>query len=292
MHCVITADGTFENRCDREAAEEEDTMRFLQLSDLHFRKEYIQAESGYLSVFKHMTSPLTQLERLLHEDTLRQIDFALVCGDLTERGTPEDYPRLKMRLDRVFEGIPYLAVPGNHDDSTLFRKVWYGNRADQYTFGTSSVFNDVQVVAMDNSSPDTPDGLISQQHVDWLREKFEDASGCRRRILMMHHPLVFDPRVPVPTVSRTETFDALLDRYHPDMILCGHTHNYRCSTYRRLLHVTCDGLSFRGSTHADGNVTFREHAGLNKVLMDDTSIRVERVTVPGEEKILARARMA
>ncbi len=68
----------------------------LQISDAHFGTEQLP-----------VVEALTALSREQHTD------LVVLSGDITQRAKPEQFRAARTFMDRV--GVPFLAIPGNHD---------------------------------------------------------------------------------------------------------------------------------------------------------------------------------
>jgi len=96
-------------------------MKILHISDIHYKKKHQPVETGYLSVFNSITSPILNLEKGLKKINLDQISIILICGDLTEEGSIEDYVQLKVYLDEMFEMVPYVVTANSGRTVRPFR---------------------------------------------------------------------------------------------------------------------------------------------------------------------------
>lgn len=267
-------------------------MEFLQIADLHYRNEYPAAENGYLSIFKHMTSPIELLKKGLERINYRNLEFVLICGDLTENGGEEDYSALKKQLDQVFGKIPYVVTLGNHDCKSAFQKVWYGENGEESTYGTVHHFSGIMVIAVDNSSEENGNGIITKEHCSWMKRYFLEAAKQQEKvILMMHHPMIFDRKTPIPIVQYPKEFIKLIKNYRPAAILCGHTHNQLVGSYEDILYATCGSMSFKGYQQENGNVLFKQCASMNLCHMEENYISIEEVMIDVQKQELGLVKM-
>ena len=251
-------------------------MKFLQISDLHYRNQYPTEKGGYYSIFKKMTLPIEQLKRELERIDMSSISFVAICGDLTEDGEEEDYRALKKYLDEIFDPVPYIVTLGNHDKKIPFYKAWYGNCSMESRYGTVRHFHNLAVIALDNSSEKQGNGRIGKEQCAWLTEQFEEILRREEKaILMMHHPLIFDRNTPIPVVAYSEEFRALIRRFRPEAILCGHTHEHLTGSFEGVLHATCGSMSFYGCQMGNNMVLFRECASMNLWHMEGCCISTE-----------------
>lgn len=267
-------------------------MKFLQISDLHYRNQYPEAEDGYASIFCKMTPPMEQLKRELERIDLSGICFVAICGDLTEDGEEEDYCALKEQLDKIFGRVPYIVTLGNHDKKIPFYRAWYGEYDPENRFGSVRQFENLTVIALDNSTKEQGNGRIRKEECSWLAAQFEEAEEQKKQtILMMHHPLIFDRKTPIPVVDYSEEFAALIRRYRPAAILCGHTHEHLAGSFEGVLHATCGSMSFYGCQMGKGMVLFRECASMNLWRMEKNCISTEKLSSVARPRDLGLVRM-
>lgn len=268
-------------------------MEFLHISDLHYRIQYPTAETGYLSIFKEMLSPLEQLKKGLAMITPKHLSFILISGDLTEDGDERDYRELKRHLDQLFGPIPYVVTLGNHDNFEAFCRVWEPAAGDQARLGTVSSFGTVMVIALNNASCHHPDGVITKEHCVWLEKCLkEKGPDTERVILMMHHPLLTDPDTSMPAVGYPPQFIEVIERYPIAAILCGHTHDRLSGMFHNTLFATAGSMSFKGYEMADRTVCFREYASMNLCRMEEQYISIREIPVMEDGKVLGAIRIS
>ncbi len=266
-------------------------MEFLHISDLHYRMHYPAADEGYPSIFKNMTSPLEQLRSGMKKIQMENLAFVLISGDLTENGDESDYRELKTQLDDIFGEVPYIVTVGNHDNLEAFHAVWGKNPA-QETYGTVQCFGNVTVIALNNASGSAGQGEIGMGHCRWLERCLtESVRRGDRVILMMHHPLIFDPASPIPAVDFSPEFLKVIKRNPPAAILCGHTHNELCGSFEGILYATAGSMSFKGYQRGGGSVCFREYASMNLCKIEQQFICIQEVPVTENGALLGEIEM-
>lgn len=265
-------------------------MEFLHISDLHYKKRYPIVKNGYASIFNKMTSPIDMLISGFKQIKCENLSFVLISGDLTENGMEEDYKELKNKLDVLFYGIPYIVTLGNHDNKEMFYKIWEPEINSIYPYGSITNIDGINIIALDNSVEGNPHGLITEEHCKWLVRAFEYTKGTKR-ILMMHHPLIFDKVTPVPVVKYPDEFPQIIKKYLPSMILCGHTHNELYGSFEGVLYATAGSMSFKGGQKGNGEICFREHASANLCKMEGNLISIEEITFTEYKKVLANMQL-
>ena len=154
-------------------------------------------------------------------------DIVVATGDLTERGSPHEYRRLRSIL-RELE-IPHVLLCGNHDDRAAMRRA-FRDHTYLTTFDAHASFVveswPLRIVGLDSTDPRYIGGYVDDERIEWLDAELS-AKPHTPTILAMHHP---------PFVTGIWAMDAhgfvmaerLGDvvRRHPQIvrIICGHVH--------------------------------------------------------------------
>ena len=109
-------------------------------------------------------------------------DFVVLTGDIAaEEGNESIYSWTKNILDEI--KAEKLFIPGNHDDSTLMKKVF----GIDYSVGSDELFYYKDVDYYRLVFLDTSNEIISRQQLDWLFELHR--ASVKDMILFVHHPL-------------------------------------------------------------------------------------------------------
>lgn len=195
-------------------------MLIAQITDSHIRAK--------AKLLHHMVPTGPYLERCLaHIEALHpRPDIVVATGDLTDRGRPKEYRRLRKYLRRLT--IPLLVLPGNHDDREAFREAfddcWYLPKRGplHYTLDVDSV----RIVCLDTLRKKHPGGELDDERLAWLADRL-DAAPTRPTFIFMHHP-PFPTGVPLLDAHGfrgADRFAALIAR-HPQVVRigCGHVH--------------------------------------------------------------------
>lgn len=225
-------------------------MRILHISDLHIEPEPEVRLPGLMATLARDRAQLVAAGA----------DLAIVTGDLTTFGyTEADHLRLARDwLDDL--GIPYLAVPGNHDlnpapELGAYEDVPYAETRYARFFGAEPVLvretGPVRIIGAAIREND-PDGVLPE--LDELL-----AADPRPVILATHYPVlpVREPRIHQYFGSEAfvpQATEALLDliRRHRNVAVyaCGHVH---VNSARRLaphcLQITAGSLGQGSSTY-------------------------------------------
>ncbi len=192
-----------------------DGIRIVQVTDMHL---YRDAGRTLLGVDTQRSFEEV-LDRAVRERG--RPDLVLATGDLVHDRSRAGYTRLRGVLAGL--GVPFLWLPGNHDDPECMRAVL----ADAGASDPRSVrVGDWQIVLLDSTVEGSDAGRIAAAG---LRDLDEDLARFpeHHALVCLHHP-------PVPIGSRwmdaiglqnpAELF-AVLDR-HPQVraVVCGHIH--------------------------------------------------------------------
>ncbi len=194
-------------------------MRFIHISDLHFRKK----------------TPAS-IQKALARDILSQgAQLLAVTGDITDRGRTSQFKLAKRFLDSV--NIPIVCVPGNREIAATSFWEWMipplsMGRYSRF-FGPSDkviyVWPNEPIVFFGLNSvhtlPSWP-GRITRDSRRWFRRKAREFDGYKK-ILLLHHP--------VAPVIRSSSFWAhqlthageilnICSEFSVNIILQGHKH--------------------------------------------------------------------
>lgn len=258
-------------------------MKFLHLTDIHFLINYPKAETGYKSIFNHMTPPMEQLKKGLSQ--VQDFDAVLISGDLVEKGCKEDYIQLKKHLYDLIGDTPIITTVGNHDIKPAFYEGWLSQSPSDEPYNTCVVIDDTTIISLDNSHKNYPNGIIDIHQCQWLQETLDNCQ-TKQIILMMHHHLIKE-QIEIPSVQYDERFYQIIKQSKIDMIICGHTHHAYEGTFAGKPYFTADNLSFSGEGTPYGYVRFEERSGFNYCELIDNQIKVINIPIETTQRFLA-----
>ena len=183
-------------------------MRIVHFSDIHWGKSWQHNRES--------------LEKGVEQIRGLGPDLAIITGDLTDYGLEPEHEGVKAFLDSI--GIPYLAVPGNHDAKHAGYKVFerlFREDGGRYFMKEDGEF---AFIGLDSSEPDIDEGHIGRPQLEWLEERLVETDKVP--IVFLHHHLI-----PVPNVGRERNvlLDAgsvlrILDEHDVPLALTGHKH--------------------------------------------------------------------
>jgi 3',5'-cyclic AMP phosphodiesterase CpdA len=248
-------------------------MLIAHITDLHIRP------SGKPAYRASETNMLT--ERAL--DAVAALrprpDVAIITGDLTDCGLPEEYSLLQQLLSRL--DMPVLMVPGNHDrrDNLIA-----GLSLDPRTVLDSGFVQFVadlgpmRLIGLDTLVPGQSSGALCEARLGFLQKALADADGKPVAIFMHHPPFIcgIAHMDAIRLLDGADEFAAIVAR-HPNIerIVCGHHHRPIVTrfagtiaqvapsvTHQVTLDLTADGAAtFHMEPAAYLLHSFRESAG-------------------------------
>jgi uncharacterized protein len=176
-----------------------------------------------------------------------EADVALLAGDLTTHGRPEEAQVLADAAREV--DIPIVAVLGNHD--------WHENSVDE----VGAVLEDAGIVLLERSwticevagtkvgvvgtkgfvggfpgstLPDFGEPLLREiyaeagRDVDALEAGLREIESCPIRVVLLHYSPTMSTLIGEPesiwTMLGTNRLDAPIQRHKPDLVVHGHAH--------------------------------------------------------------------
>lgn len=103
----------------------------------------------------------------------------LHLGDVVDGGREPQYAIYKEIRDRIRK--PVHEIPGNHDPAELFR------RHVRASIDTVVDVDWLRVLMIGNARPDSHDGFVSAEQLDWLDRECERATKDDRRVMIAMH---------------------------------------------------------------------------------------------------------
>ena len=199
-------------------------------------------------------------------NSLPEISFVIVSGDVTEFGSYEELQTAKNILDNL--NVPYYAIPGNHDSNWSesgtndFLKI-FGNE----TFGFE--YNEYKFIGL-ASGPNMrmSPGQIPRENLTWFFNELEHTSKDMPIIYINHYPM--DDGLN----NWFEVMDSIRP-YNVKLMLCGHGHNNRAMSFEGVNAAMC-----RSNLRAG-----KEYGGYNIITVESDSIYLQERVVSGETNI-------
>ncbi|MBF6597870.1 MAG: PQQ-binding-like beta-propeller repeat protein [Fermentimonas sp.] len=214
----------------------------------------------------HIGNPLNNedLIRTVEDiNTIPEISFVIISGDVTEFGSYEELRIAKDILDNL--NVPYYAIPGNHDSNWSesgtndFLKI-FGNE----TFGFE--YNGYKFIGL-ASGPNMrmSPGQIPRENLTWFFNELEQTSNEIPIIYVNHYPM---------DEGLNNWFEVMdeLRLYNVKLMLCGHGHNNSALNFEGVKATMC-----RSNLRAG-----KEFGGYNIISIESDSIYLQERIVSGE----------
>ncbi len=228
------------------------TIRFLHMSDLHYREQY--ADNGFEALIAARQHPKDNIIKCIREERENGFDFLLLTGDLTHEGEKSDCLALDDLLKKELGNIPYIALPGNHDIREAFSPVF--NRNGRFE-GNNGVYKikGLRIIVLDTGR--SVNGLIEKEQITWLKEALKEPSP-EGSLLALHHPLI-DNQNGLPCAQYDGELKKVIAGSDILGIFCGHTHHNYMAQFAGKPYFTADSMAFSMVTHKEV-LTFKNHA--------------------------------
>ncbi len=151
-----------------------------QISDLHVKAPGNLAY-GKVDTAATLSASVAELNRLSPRP-----DLVVISGDLADTPTADEYDHLTTLLAPL--EIPFVAIPGNHDDRTLMRAALPQDGATpQGALNLRRAIGDLDVLLADSSVPGASHGELDNTTLAWLDATLAQ-STTRPALLFLHHP--------------------------------------------------------------------------------------------------------
>ncbi len=208
---------------------------FLQISDTHIVPQGALAYGRSDTAAALETAITTINERL---PLLGNVDCAIVTGDLTDHGTDEEYARFKAIMARL--DLPFLAVPGNHDNRDAMRQAFAGEdwMPETGPIQWSRDFGSFTVIGLDTLLEGAHHGELSFEGFSFLDASLAQAD-TRPVIVATHHPWMHSGIVAMD-LDNLRNGAALMERLeaHPGPVRMFSGHVHRALT-TQIGKITC-----------------------------------------------------
>jgi len=255
------------NECNRDGKHANESLRFVQLSDLHLSSIGIpnplcllnKRILGYLSWLRKRRHTHQRWVLDLAIDKLKElsIDHCTITGDLTHIGLKNEFEQVQSWLAKLGSPENVTLIPGNHDlyvnerwskSFKLWEKYLYGdsspNSSFEYTDNALTQLNQfypivrirkhVAFIGL-NSAFNAPwfraTGYIHDQEIERLKNILSSPElndFCK--VLLIHHPITLTHTPPRKRLINHEALKSLLYDYPVNLVLHGHGH-HSCSEY-------------------------------------------------------------
>lgn len=178
------------------------------------------------------------------------VDFAIIGGDMVNIPTRKDHWNGFLDNCTVFEELPVMTIPGNHEGVTsnnTYKKLFHniGNGPDGEAFYyfdrgncrfimlDSSFLTKARQVAMGKALWTAREREVES----WLEKTLED-SGTKWKVIVTHHPIYGMHDMFTVSKEIRELWLPIMKAGGVDLVLCGHQHVYmRTRDMDGMVHV-------------------------------------------------------
>jgi predicted phosphodiesterase len=178
-------------------------LRIVQISDTHFGDELKPDK------FKRAVKQINALEP----------ELVIVSGDITTWGIHREFRDAYEALGDIKAEL--FVIPGNHDarnDGLKYFRLYFGD------VKKSIKLDDMIIVGVNSTLPDSDEGYIGEEQMHWVEKKFRNS--CINMLVLHHHV------IPVPHTGRNrnvlidagEIVESLMFHCHGGVVLSGHRH--------------------------------------------------------------------
>lgn len=181
---------------------------------------------------KNNQTYFNKLELFIKEN---DIEFAVVCGDITDSGFEEEYRTAVSDFEK--SGVKVYPVIGNHDiynNGYELYKEYFGRTVYTVEFGLSKLI-----------FLDTANGILGNKQKSWYESQLKNnESGI---FFVFTHYSPFDSLLQTPTAmpypEETYYFTDINSRYNVNYMITGHLHRYDFRKVRDVSYVCISNIS-------------------------------------------------
>ena len=235
-----------------------DFFTIAQLSDIHLRMD---GRTFNNAADTHETLSLC-LRHVVKQEL--GVDLLLVTGDLADYPDPRAYSYIREKLDQI--KLPYLIIPGNHDDRLMVYEVFkdLGYYPNDHSF-IHFVSDDypLRFIALDTLDPATGGAKMCETRLNWIYSRLKEQQNKPTIIFMHHTPFLtrmpFDSKHAFPGAGELE---AIVTQFrNVQGVFCGHLHRPIFSRWGGTIAVVAPSITMQRTLTPDNGMpkaTIRE----------------------------------
>jgi 3',5'-cyclic AMP phosphodiesterase CpdA len=209
-----------------------------QISDLHVKPLGMRAYQR-VDTAAALARCVKELNRFVPRP-----DLVVISGDLVDAPSQSAYDHLIQLLSPL--EIPFVAVPGNHDDRELMRAALpEGYVLQSGALHSLRAIGDVDVVLIDSITPGQDYGTLDTESLAWL-ETVLAASPTRPALLFMHHPPFATgiEHMDVQNLRNAGELATILQRHRRTrLVAAGHVHRATLTSFAGAAATICPAPS-------------------------------------------------
>lgn len=243
------------------------TIRFIHMSDIHYRETY--SDSGFEALIANRRHPQENFYKCIAAEKENGLDFVLITGDLAHEGEERDYRILRGLLEEQLGSIPFIALPGNHDKQEAFCKGFLGVESKKNLDDVYEI-EGLRIIVMDTGR--TINGIITKDQIKWLKNVL--GQPCERgSILALHHPLI-ENQDGLPSAQYDNELYEVIENSNILGIFCGHTHHNYISQFASKPYFTVDSMSY-SMTSVNDDIQFEDYVAYNIMQLHDNVLSAQ-----------------
>lgn len=216
--------------------------RIIQISDPHI-VPFGQLAYGQVDTAEALAQCVETINRSLPE--IGPVDMAIVTGDLTDFGTPEEYQRFRSLMEPL--DMPYRAVPGNHDDAATMQACFADQdwMPEEGPVNWVKDFDDLAVIGLDSSVAGHAHGHLSDTTLAFLTTALAARPGGRVMVALHHPPLLTGiEKMDIQNLRDSRALQSILSEYDGELRLtCGHVHRNILAPFGAVMCQIAPGVS-------------------------------------------------
>lgn len=210
-------------------------FNFALFSDTHIAYPRPAKDINEIYFGKLVEHAGTLFYQCILDSKRRNIDLAVITGDLTDTAHKQQYSALRRQLLPGFGPVPYLLCIGNHDkytkDDGLGEKGFLEYVANREKTCTSVMFRDYQFILVDSCKQNNNWGHLDAAQLQWISHALQEAG--KPAFLFLHHPCNGPD-----TWFGVKNYQALQKTIRPfswvQGVFSGHLHRNKVTTSRML----------------------------------------------------------
>ena len=189
---------------------------------------------GFGSDSQSWFDTITDDDKIIRDTYGKKARFWLFGGDLTEMGTQKEMTGWFDVMQPLIHYYPFMPVQGNHDmmEGVIFGRWALPKMGEALAPGDqerawSFTFGNAHFVGLNSMGDST-----AERQVAWLESDLKAARADRDItwiVAVFHHPAYSSSSVHGSTDYVQRLFVPLFDKYHVDLCLSGHDHDYERS---------------------------------------------------------------
>ena len=199
------------------------SLRLAQITDCHFTAKQGQRLHG-IDVDATLAKVIELLRRW-------QPERLLITGDLSDRGDPASYQRLRKAVRGL--GVPINAIPGNHDIKHNLHRHFIGGK-NRFEATIKSTYWDL--ILIDSSLAGQDAGHLGRAQLRSLIDSLQRSGKRPKMVFLHHHPLpIGDQWLDDMRLNNAAALWSVLSTANGvKALVCGHIHQVVETEHQRI----------------------------------------------------------